>query len=64
MPKYYFGQYVETHAGQTFETIARGQYDSDAQAEHAARRLCEGIGANNMTIARGNVSWIIMTSNP
>lgn len=55
--KYNFGQYVDGSDGELWERIASQFYECDAQAELAARQLCEDIGADGIFIRRAGVEW-------
>jgi hypothetical protein len=57
--KYNFGQYVDGSDGKLWERIASQFYDCDAQAELAARHLCEDVGFDGIFISRGDVQWYI-----
>jgi len=57
MISYIFGRYSDEYGERTFEQVARYDCDSDAQAEHTARRICEDTGDLGLTIRRGDVEW-------
>ena len=55
--KYTIGEYAESANGKIFIAIKTVKCDSDSQAEHEARRVCEDTGEAGYTIQRGNVEW-------
>lgn len=57
MISYVFGRYSDEYGERIFEHVARRDCDSDAQAEHSVRRICEDTGDPGLTIRRGDVEW-------
>ena len=55
--EYTFGRYEDIAGERVFEPLTRCVCDSDAQAEHTVRRICEDTGDLGLTIRRGDVEW-------